>query len=159
MNRERLKRRPVDSDVTQAVLDASGPSNEVKMLWLKLWSYRDRLDRVRRVSQAELAELLDYPQRTLRRHLADAHRWHMLSIHRGHHGGESWYVLNRPEHWGAAYEANRRAFLPPKRSAPSALASGAAAADDMELGEAADELLAAVPSEGVPNAETQKSTI
>ena len=124
MRRKRLKPRRVTADITRGVLTFKGPSNEVKMLWLHLWSYRDRLDRVSGVSQAQLTELVGCSsERTLRDRLADAHRWHMLSIHAGVHGNESLYVLHHPDHWWAVRQADRHAFLPHKRSAAAAAAA------------------------------------
>jgi len=115
MTRRLPKRRRVTADVTQAALDAKGPNADVKIFWLKLWSYRSKLDQIKDRSQAELAQLLGYTERTFRRLIAQAAQWGMLSDHRGFHGGESLYNLQHPRHWSAVRRTGSWALKPPKR--------------------------------------------
>jgi hypothetical protein len=163
MRHRRLKRRRIAEEITRAVLDFNGPSEKLRFLWLRLWSYRDKLDRVAGKTQADWAQLFDYAtERALRDQLSEAAAWNMLTIHAGVHGNPSLYVLHPPHRWSTEKQP-KPALLPPKRSPASAVTRAGAAADDSEAGDAADrllvEVLSKVPSDEVPDAPTQKSTI
>jgi hypothetical protein len=108
-------RRRLDPEVTEAVLDAKGPSEALKILWLQLWSYRSQLDQIRDRTQAELAALLGIKERWLRWSLEQARHYGMLSDHRGVRGKPSLYTLHPPHHWLTEPHEARVAFLPPKR--------------------------------------------
>jgi hypothetical protein len=155
MRRRLPKRRRVADEITRAVLDFSGPSATLKLLWFQLWSYRDKFDQVAGKTQAFWAELFGCTDRSLRDQLADAASWHMLTIHAGVRGNASLYVLHPPHLWSTEKQA-RRACLPPgKRSAAPAMAPAAAAeADSAVSGDAPGDSY-----ETVPVTPPRKSTI
>jgi hypothetical protein len=138
MRRRLPKRRRVTADVTQVVLDFKGPSDEVKIFWLRLWSYRSRLDQIRDLLQAELADLFGYTERTFRRLIAQAAQWGMLVHHRGFRSRESLYNLQYPRHWSAVRRTGSWALKPPRRRPalePPALAVAPAVAANGSSGD------------------------
>jgi hypothetical protein len=120
-----IKRRPIQPAITEAVLTADGPGHVLKFFWLQLWSLRRSKNTVRRWKQSELAKLCRFKERYIRQLVSEAQAYHMLTIHRGHHGGESWYRLYEPRHWYAAPIARPAVSSPKRRSglAPPPVAS------------------------------------
>jgi hypothetical protein len=110
------RRARVPLAMFRAVLDAAGPSAELRLLWFRLWERRSpQSHAVRGFTQPMLAEAFRLPERTLRRYLTTAHEWGMLTIHRGFNANESWYVLHEPGDWFAAAQLKRPCERPIKR--------------------------------------------
>jgi hypothetical protein len=108
------RRKAIEPAIFWAVLDARGPSDLVKMVWLQLWSYRDALDQIRHRTQAGLAELLGCSERTLHRRLGEAVEWGMITDHAGAWGGPSFYHVRPPHLWFTEPQPDRRALRPPR---------------------------------------------